>query len=414
MPADEPHDREPHDDESAGVTSVVTGAVTTVVRTKPVRTTIKVLLFAFVLWVFVLPLIPGFRKALTELREVQPLLLGVGIALQVSSWYCYSLLTRAALGEAARPISPMRMFRIQMSTKAMTNIVPGGSAAGPALGYRLLTLSGVRGPDAGFALATAGIGSALVLNLIFWVALLISIPRGVSNPFYVFAAIAGMMLMLIAAFLVMGLMDGQGRAERALRWIARKLHTDEDRAARVIRRIASRLEEVLKNPALLGRVAGWAAVNWLLDAASLWVFLRAFGGTLDPISLFVAFGLGNIVAVIPITPGGLGIVDGVYLPTLVGFGLTRSTASLGFASYRIAQFFLPVLVGGILYLSLRVGPFRIERREERLASLRELARDDDITRETRVDWVLRNHEDVHRLPAGRSLGSDSVDGDPPP
>ncbi|MEJ7720976.1 MAG: YbhN family protein [Ilumatobacteraceae bacterium] len=165
-----------------------------------------------------------------------------------------------------------------------------------------------------------------------------------------------------------------------MRWIARKLHTDEDRAARVIRRIASRLEEVLKNPGLMGRVAGWAAVNWLLGAASLWVFLRAFGGTLDPISLLVAFGLGNIVAVIPITPGGLGIVDGVYLPTLVGFGLTRSTASLGFASYRIAQFFLPVLVGGILYLSLRVGPFRIERREERLASLRELARDDDITR----------------------------------
>ena len=104
--------------------------VTTVVRTKQVRTTIKVLLFAFVLWVFVLPLIPGFRKALTELREVQPLLLGVGIALQVSSWYCYSLLTRAALGEAGRPISPMRMFRIQMSTKALSGIVPGGTRQG--------------------------------------------------------------------------------------------------------------------------------------------------------------------------------------------------------------------------------------------------------------------------------------------
>ena len=44
------------------------------------------------------------------------------------------------------------MFRIQMSTKALSNIVPGGSAAGSALGYRLLTLSGVTGPDAGFAL----------------------------------------------------------------------------------------------------------------------------------------------------------------------------------------------------------------------------------------------------------------------
>ena len=74
------------------------------------------------------------------------------------------------------------MFRIQMSTKALSNIVPGGSAAGSALGYRLMTLSGINGPDAGFALATAGIGSAVVLNLIFWFALMVSIPiRGV-NP----------------------------------------------------------------------------------------------------------------------------------------------------------------------------------------------------------------------------------------
>ena len=70
------------------------------------------------------------------------------------------------------PISRLRMFRIQMSTKALGNIVPGGSAASSALGYRLLTLSGISGPDAGFALATAGLGSAVVLNLLFWIALL--------------------------------------------------------------------------------------------------------------------------------------------------------------------------------------------------------------------------------------------------
>ena len=52
-----------------------------------------------------------------------------------------------------------------MSTKALSNIVPGGSAASSALGYRLITLSGATGPDAGFALATAGLASAVVLNL---------------------------------------------------------------------------------------------------------------------------------------------------------------------------------------------------------------------------------------------------------
>ena len=106
-----------------------------------------------------------------------------------------------------------------MSTKALSNIVPGGSAAGSALGYRLLTLSGIRGADAGFALATAGLGSAVVLNLIFWTALLVSIPfRGV-NALYVTAALLGLGIMLVVSMLVVGLQHGQGRAEKFLRWL---------------------------------------------------------------------------------------------------------------------------------------------------------------------------------------------------
>ena len=94
--------------------------------------------------------------------------------------------------------------------------MPGGSAAGSALGYRLLTLSGIRGPDAGFALATAGLGSAVVLNLIFWTALLVSIPLRGVNPLYVTAALLGLGIMLIVALLVVGLQHGQGRAEAFL------------------------------------------------------------------------------------------------------------------------------------------------------------------------------------------------------
>ena len=132
------------------------------------------------------------------------------------------MLTRSALGELGDQISLMRMFRIQMSTKALGNIVPGGSAAGSALGYRLLTLSGISGPDAGFALATAGLGSAVVLNLIFWVSLLVSIPLRGVNPLYVTAALVGLAVMVVVALLVVGLQHGQGHAETFLRWLARK------------------------------------------------------------------------------------------------------------------------------------------------------------------------------------------------
>jgi uncharacterized protein (TIRG00374 family) len=361
-------------------------------RFKPVRMTFKVLVFAAVVYFVVLPLIPGFRSAADELTKVQPAFLVAGVVLQMSAWFTYSLMTRSALGPAGHSISPLRMFRIQMSTKALSNIVPGGSAASSALGYRLLTLSGISGPDAGFALATAGLGSAVVLNLLFWTALLVSIPlhRG-ANPLYVTAALAGVLIMMLAAFLILGLIHGQGRAERVLRWFAKKLRFDADVAANALRKVGERVEDLIEERAVLWRVVLGATAAWLLDASSLWVFVRAFGGTLDPLALLIAFGLANIVAVIPITPGGLGIVEGVYIPTLVGFGLTRRVATLGVASYRLAQFWFPILLGGLLYASLRVGPWSIARRD-RLDRLRDIAHRESEESERRIEFALREWE----------------------
>ena len=298
------------------------------------------------------------------------------------------MLTRAALGDAGHLLSSWRLFRIQMSTKALSSIVPGGSAAGSALGYRLMTLSGVPGPDAGFALATAGLGSAVVLNVIFWISLVVSIPiRGVNGG-YATAAVSGVILMGFAAMLIFGLLEGQGRAERLLRWIARKLRLNEDRAAAGVRHVGGRLEELAADRWMLVRVLGWATMNWLLDAAALWVFLRAFGVTTDFDALLVAFGLVNVLAVIPLTPGGLGVIDVAPPSALVGFGLTRSTALLGVATWRLAQFFFPIVLGGVLYGTLRLGPWSIHRRE-RLKRLRDIAADEAHNPERAFDFAVR-------------------------
>ena len=356
-------------------------------RIRPIRFGFKMALFALVIW-FAVGLLPQFIEAASELRNVDPVLLAAGFALEIVALYYYSLLTRAALGDAAAPLSGMRMFRIQLSTRALTNVVPGGNAAGSALGYRLLTLSGIKGPDAGFALATAGIGSAVVLNLVFWFGLIISVPRRGVNPLYGSAALTGIIVVGIAAFLVIGIMEGQGRAERVIRWIARKLRIEEDRLAGALHQVAERLEELISDRALLKRVVVFAVLNWMIDAAALWVFLRAFGGTVDIDALIVAFGFANLLAAVPITPGGLGYVDIAYVTMFVGFGLTRNSATLGVAAYRFAQFFFPILLGGIAYASLRFGPWKIEKRD-RLARLRDLARTEAAKGETKIDFALR-------------------------
>jgi len=334
-------------------------------RIRPIRFTIKVLLL-IVIAVFLLPgVLSGFRQAVDTIRDVNPALLAVGFALQLLALLSYSLLTRA-----------------------LSNIVPGGNAASSALGYRLLTLSGISGPDAGFALATAGIGSAVVLNIIFWTGLTMSIPfRGV-NEGYALAALAGIIIMGLAAGLVVGVMDGSGRAERLLRWVARKLHLNEDRFAAVLHQVAERLEELVSDRQLLRRVVFWATANWLLDAASLWVFLRAYGVALPVDALLVAFGLANVLAAIPILPGGLGVVEATYLTALVGFGVPRRVAAPAIATYRSAQYLMPIAIGALAYASLRVGPWKIEKRD-RLVGLRDLARSESARGETKIDFALR-------------------------
>jgi hypothetical protein len=56
--------------------------------------------------------------------------------------------------------------------------------------------------------------------------------------------------------------------------------------------------------------------------------------------------------------------------------------------YRISQFFLPIVVGGICYASLRFGPWKIERRD-RLARLRTLAHDSEDAGESQLEFLMR-------------------------
>ena len=58
----------------------------------------------------------------------------------------------------------------------------------------------------------------------------------------------------------------------------------------------------------------------MFDAAALWVFLWAFGTTLNPINVIVAYGVAGVLAAIPITPGGLGLVETALPALLIGFG----------------------------------------------------------------------------------------------
>ena len=92
---------------------------------KPARNALKIVAIFFVFYFFILPLIPGFGKAVHDLQQVNPALLLLGLLLEMGSLVCYSLLTRAALPRGC--VSIGRMLRIQFSTRALASVVPGGA-----------------------------------------------------------------------------------------------------------------------------------------------------------------------------------------------------------------------------------------------------------------------------------------------
>ena len=356
---------------------------------KTVFRSVRLLALAVIIYYLVLPQLGNQRDTARSLRTVNVWLLLLGLGLQFAALFSYSMLTAAALPKKA--VRMGTLVRIQLSTKALGNIMPGGSAASSALAFRLLTRAGVSGPDVGFALAAAGLGSAVMLNLLFMAALLVSIPLSGVNPLYVSVALVGLFVLVLFGLLVFALLRGQTSAENVARRLAARItFLDEDQAALLVTRLATRLRDVLEAREMLRSLIIWSLTNWLLDAASLWVFLRAFGGSLRLDSLIVAFCVANVLAVIPLTPGGLGIVDGAYVPMLLFFGLARKVITLGVPSYRFSQYWLPIPVGAFLYLTLRVGPWRIDRDGPPLGGLRQEAAEAAGSTRTVFDWQERS------------------------
>ena len=317
------------------------------VAVRSVAVLATVLLVAKVL----LPQLAGVR--LPMLAQINGGYLALGVGFEAAFLIAYACLTRSVLPQGSQ-LGLSTVARINLSTLAVSHVVPGGTTAGTALGYRLLTRFGVRGPDACFALGTQGIGSALVLNVILWLALIVSIPLHGFNDRYITAAIIATALIVTIFGLVLLLTRGADPSARAMRRLAGRVpFLNEDSIEAGVHRLAERLAAMRADRALVARAFGWAAAAWLLDAASLGVFVAAFGHRVSPDGLLIAFGLANVLAVVPITPRGLGVVEAVLIPTLIAFGTPRPTAVLGVIAYRVFNFWAPIPAGAFAYMTLR-------------------------------------------------------------
>jgi hypothetical protein len=244
-------------------------------------------------------------------------------------------------------------------------------------------------------MATQGIGSAVVLNLLLWLGLLVSILGGRYNPLYATAALVGVVLIGGFSALVVLLMRGERRAAGVMRAVSRRVpFLDEDNVHQLVLRLAARLQTLAADRDRVRRGLLWDLSFWLCTAGALWVFLGAFGHWERIDGLIVAFGLAYVLAAIPITPAGLGVVEATMIPLLTFFGCDRGIATLGVVAYRLVNFWLPIPLGFLAYLSLQVEQETADGRrraaERRAEELRRLAERSLQEAEDGRSWAERH------------------------
>ena len=347
------------------------------------------LVAGLVIWFLVIPQFGQAESALDAIVGVHGGFVLAGAVLVAAAVVAQAELTRSVLPVAERP-GLGAMVRIELATTAVSHTVPGGTAAGTALAYRLLTQAGTTGASAGFALGIRGIGSALVLNVMLWAALVISIPLEGFDGRYTTAAVLGALLLGAAGAAAVSLLRIPEATTRLVVRVLRRLpFVDEQRVPDVVAHLGAQLRDLVSDRRLAVRAIGWAAAYWACNAAALWVLLHAFGWTGDPVSVMVAFGLVNVLAAIPVTPRGLGVLEAVLIPMLVGFGSGVHVATLGVICWRLLSFWAPIPLGTLSYVSLRlvraeVGSEAADRATD------ELAEAGRAGRETMAQWAERH------------------------
>jgi hypothetical protein len=323
---------------------------------KPLRRGVLVFVVLLVIEYLVVPELVDAGKDLYLLGRVNAAWMAAGVVLEGLSLFCYGLLTRVLLPPEGRP-GLSRLFRIDLTAAAIAHVIPAGSLGSAGVGYRLFTAEGIKGNEAAVMMATKGLGSTMVLNVLLWLSLVISIPLAGFHPIYVTVAVIGAVLLLATAAIVLGVTHQSERASRILCAVGNRVPgLTGDSLEQGIRNAGTSLTALGRDRRTLAWSLTWAALNWLLDAASLWCFVAAFGHLTDPVELFAAYGIANVAGALPVTPGGLGVIDSVAPLLLVSFGVTRSVATLGVLGWRLVNFWLPIPAGAAAYASLKVPP----------------------------------------------------------
>jgi len=305
-----------------------------------------------------LPRLGGLTHDAAGLRHARPVFVVAAIVAQAVSLGCYALLYRRVLASLGARLRFRLAAEVTLSTFLISHVTPFGSATGTLLNVSTLEAEGIAASTTGEAIGLTSLVSTVALIALFGAGLVATAGRHVSATYLRIAGIALVLVLLVLAIaLLVGAHPGiaERAAGRAARWARHIRHSiDPEKVAQTSGRLVR-----LARSALTGRAFaesyGYASADLLFDLLSLDLMFLAFRYQPGFGPLAVAYGAANIASAIPVTPGGLGIIEVTLVAITVGFGAPRATAVIAVLGYRLVNYWLPLLPGAVAYLRLRLS-----------------------------------------------------------
>ncbi|HZD98612.1 MAG TPA: lysylphosphatidylglycerol synthase domain-containing protein, partial [Micromonosporaceae bacterium] len=103
-------------------------------------------------------------------------------------------------------------------------------------------------------------------------------------------------------------------------------------------------------------VTGFAGANWLTDLLCFAASARAFGLPVGFATLATIYLGAQIIRQIPLTPGGVGLIETGLLAGLASAGAGAAAAAATVLTYRVLSNWLIVPIGGLAWFGLRRPP----------------------------------------------------------
>ncbi|HUY42918.1 MAG TPA: lysylphosphatidylglycerol synthase transmembrane domain-containing protein [Acidimicrobiales bacterium] len=301
-------------------------------------------------------LLPGLLRVVSSwprLSTLEPWWLLVALLAESTSFVCAMALLRLVL----RTKSWFAVVTAGLAGNAVTNTLPGGDAVGASVQYRMLAGTGIDRVQAAGGLAVSSIiGIAALFSLpIFALPVIVggaSVSAGLVRS-GVLGAI-GFILIVLVGVVILTTDRALVMLGKVLEWLLRKM----PRRRRDTRNLSVRL--LAERDAVRADLGQnwWKAVLLVagrigLDYLSLIAVLEATGTRPNESLVLLAYAATAVIALLPLTPGGLGLVEASLSGLLVLANVPTANAVLATLAYRLGSYWLPTMAGGVCYVLYR-------------------------------------------------------------